>query len=192
MPDTGAIDVLPRHRRFTVDEYHRMAEAGILHEGDRVELIDGEVYEMAPIGSRHAACVRRLNELFGERLRRTAIVAVQDPVRLSQTSEPQPDIALLRRREDRYAAAHPGPEDIFLIVEVGDSSAAWDRERKVPAYASAGVPEVWLVDLEVGVLEAYRHPQRGAYAEVERHGHDGTVSPAAFPEVSVLVADLLA
>ena len=183
--------VQPAARRFTVEEYHRTADAGVFGEDDRVELLEGEIVEMAPIGSRHAACVRRLNEVFGERLRGRAIVAVQDPVRLGEHSEPQPDVALLRRREDRYTAAHPGPQDVLLVVEVADTSAAWDRERKVPLYAQAGVPEVWVVDLVAGAVHTYRGPAGGAYAEADRVGPGDHVAPEAFPDAAVDVADLL-
>lgn len=183
--------VQPAPRRFTVDEYYRMAEAGILGEDDRVELLDGEIVEMSPIGNRHATCVRKLNGFFTEKLRGRAIVDVQDPVRLDSYSEPQPDVALLAWRDDWYAAAHPGPGDALLVVEVADTSAAWDRRRKVPLYARAGVAEVWVVDLAAGAVHAYRHPAGGAYAEAERLGPGERLAPAAFPDAAVEVSFLL-
>jgi len=145
-----------RHR-FTVEEYHRMAEAGLLSEDDRVELIDGEIIEMTPIGSRHHACVMRLDEL----LRRPGvpggyIVSVQGPVQLDEGNEVQPDVALLRRRPDFYAGELPGPEDVLLIVEVSDTTLSYDRAVKLPRYARAGVPEVWIVDLEGRRIESHR------------------------------------
>src|SRR2546426_2118990 len=135
-------------RRFTVDEYHRMAEAGIFSEDESVELLEGEIVEMTPISSRHAACVNKLTRLFTRELGERVVVSVQNPVALTETSEPQPDLALLRPRADFYAAGHPGPEDVLLMVEVADTSATSDRAVKVPLYARAGIEEVWLIDLQ--------------------------------------------
>jgi hypothetical protein len=130
-------------RLFTVAEYHKMAEAGILSEDDRVELLEGEIVAMSPIGSRHAGTVKRLLDQFIPlQGARRVILSVQDPIRLGEYSEPQPDLALLRPRADFYASSHPGPEDVLLIIEVADQSAAVDREVKVPLYARWGIPEV--------------------------------------------------
>jgi Uma2 family endonuclease len=137
---------MPTRRRFTVDEYYCMAEAGILHEDDRVELIEGDIIAMAAIGNRHMSCVKRLNRLFNERLGRRVVVSVQDPIRLSRRTEPQPDVALLRPRDDFYAPGHPGPDDVLLVVEVVDTSLPYDR-RKLRLYARAGIPCVWLAIL---------------------------------------------
>src|SRR5688500_6004016 len=152
-------------KRFTIDEYHRMAEAGILHEDDRVELIDGEIVEMSPIGKHHAACVKRLIALLTEQIGRRAIVGAQDPVQLSDSSEPQPDITVLKFRDDYYEEQPPTPEDILLIIEVADSSLDFDRLVKLPRYARGGVPEVWIVNLAGGVIEVYREPVAGEYRE---------------------------
>jgi hypothetical protein len=147
-------------RLFTVVEYHRMAEAGILGEDDRVELLEGEIVQMGPIGSRHASCVKRLVDIFIPlQVGRKVILSVRDPIELGEHSEPQPDLTVLKPRPDFYAKAHPGPADVFLLVEVADlsacnaqagTSAAYDRDMKVPLYAQAGVPEVWVVDVAVG------------------------------------------
>jgi Uma2 family endonuclease len=145
-------------RLFTADEYHRMTQAGILSEDDRVELIEGEIVQMSPIGSRHARCVRLLNRIFSKGVGDRAIVDVQNPIRLGERLEPQPDVALLRPRPDFYAGVHPGPEDVLLIAEVMERSAAFDREVKAPLYARSGIPEVWWVDLEEEVVEVYREP----------------------------------
>src|SRR5438105_616378 len=138
------------HRRFTVDDYYRMGKAGILTEDDRVELLDGEIVEMSPIGSPHAGgvtrCMRVLTRLLGD----WAVVAVQNPVRLGPLSEPQPDVAVLKPRPDLYADSHPTPKDVFLIVEVADTSATADRQVKLPLYARAGIPEVWLLVVGTG------------------------------------------
>ena len=158
----------PARRLFTVDEFHRMAEAGILGEDDRVELIEGELIEMAPIGSRHAACVNRLVKLLSAT--EPLLLSVQNPVSLGPRTEVQPDVALLRPRDDYYASAHPGPRDVLLVIEVADTSADTDRTVKVPLYAKAGVPEVWLVDLVAGRIEVFRRPSSGAYAEARTAG----------------------
>lgn len=157
-------------RRFTTQEYHLMGHAGILREDDRVELIEGEIVQIAPIGSRHQGCVNRLNALFFRLGGSWALVHVQGPINLPGDSEPQPDVALLRRRADYYASAHPGPQDVLLLVEVADNSAEYDREVKAPLYARHGITEYWLVDLENGVVEVYRRPQAGAYQQVVQAG----------------------
>src|SRR5437870_5978990 len=130
-------------RCFNVAEYYRMAEAGILTEEDHVELIDGEIVAMSPVGSRHAACVKRLNRILGRRVGDLVVVGVQDPIGLDDYSEPEPDISLLRPRADFYSEAHPIPSDVLMIIEVADSSDLYDREVKVPLYARAGIPETW-------------------------------------------------
>jgi len=178
-------------RHFTVHEYHRMVEAGILSEDDRVELIEGEIIEMAPIGRRHAACVDKLTELLKEKLGRAAIVRVQGPVRLNDQSEPEPDVALLRRREDFYAREMPGPADVLLIVEVADTSSRYDRAVKVPLYANAGIGEVWLVDLTAETIEVYAQPAGESYQSCKRLRRGDLLSPRAFPQAVLEVADLL-
>ena len=173
-----AVQILKR--LFTVEEYHLMAKAGILLEDDRVELIRGEVVEMSPIGTRHAACVNRLNEVFVRRASARAVIAPQNPVRILEHSEPQPDLAVLRRREDHYAGKAPRPEDVLLLVEVCDTSLAYDRDVKVPLYAAAGVPEVWLADLKTEVIHVFRDPSPTGY----RRSH-------SVPRGEVLAPDLL-
>jgi len=152
-------------RRFSADEYEQMIAVGILAEDERVELIEGTIYPMSPIGSWHAACVKRLVRLFIERLGRSAIVGAQDPIRLSDESEPQPDITVLRPREDFYAGALPCSEDVLLVVEVAEASLFFDWTVKLPLYANAGIPEVWLVDLKHKVIERHTRPLHGRYAE---------------------------
>jgi Uma2 family endonuclease len=174
-------------RLFTTDEYHRMREAGILSEDDPVELIDGEIVEMSPISSRHAACVDRLTALFSG-LRGTAIVRVQSPITASGRAEPQPDLALLRPRDDFYARAHPGPGDVLLVIEVSDTSLQYDRSTKIPLYARAGIHEVWQVSLAEDVILVHRNPVESAYRDVQTFGRGRRLSPEAFPEI-VLEAD---
>jgi Uma2 family endonuclease len=178
-------------RRFTVDEYHRMLEGGILAEDDRVELIEGEIVEMTPIGPRHAACVDRLNGLLTLRTAGRAIVRVQSPIQLGGHSEPQPDVTVLRPRTDFYAAGHPGPEDVLLLVEVVETSAEYDRQVKLPLYARSGIREVWVVDLAVGTIEAYREAAPDGYRQVRRFGRGETLSPEALPDAALGVDDIL-
>lgn len=166
-------------RRFSVSDYYRMADAGILGPGDRVELLDGEVVEMSPIGARHAACVRRTADALARKAGRKAIVSVQNPVRLGARSEPQPDIALLRRREDFYKARHPGAGDVILLVEVSDTSVGVDREVKLPLYARAGVQELWIADLEADRVERFWDPFGGAWRSRRAYGRgEGIPLPA--------------
>ena len=179
------------HRRFTVDEYHRMAETGILAEDDRVELLDGEIVEMSPIGSRHAATVTRLEHLFHRLVRDRAIVRGQNPVRLDRYSEPEPDIALVTPRADFYAAEHPTPRDVLLIVEVADTSLRYDRHTKLPSYARAGIPEAWLVDLTADRVERHREPRGDAYADQQILGRDATLTPLLLPDVTIRVGEIL-
>ncbi len=147
--------------------------------------------ETAPIGSRHQAAVNRLTELFTTRVSDRALVSVQGPVRLAEDSEPQPDIMLLRRRDDFYASAHPGPADVLLLVEVSDTSTDYDREVKVPLYARHGIAEVWLVGLEAGVVEVYRNPIAQGYQSVSSLGRGQGITPQAFPGLEVGVDDIL-
>jgi Uma2 family endonuclease len=182
----------PVRKRFTAEEYHRMVEAGLLGEDDRVELLEGEIWQMSPIGSRHAAALRRLRRLLSPlEARGRCLMAIQDPVRLDAFSEPQPDLALLKPREDLYREAHPGPEDVLLLVEVAESSKAHDLERKVPLYARHGIPEVWVLDLGERALHLFRHPSPQGYREASLLKPGDRVSPLAFPEVSLEVESLL-
>jgi Uma2 family endonuclease len=155
-----------QRRRFDVEEYHLMAEAGILHEDDRVELIEGDIVEMNPIGSRHAACVRELTWLLSGRLGEELRLDVQNPVRLDGGLEPQPDLAVLRAGD--YRETLPGPGDVLLIIEVADTSLAYDREVKLPLYARSGIPEVWLVDLQSGVVEVHSGATPEGYRTIEK------------------------
>ena len=188
-------DVLPRvalqRRRFTVDEYHRMAETGILTEDDRVELIEGEIVHMSPIGPRHALCVAELTRRFTIALAARAVVWPQNPVRLPHDTEPQPDVVLLQTPPDRYRRRAPQPSDVTLLVEVADTSVRYDREVKLPLYARAGLPEVWIVDFTADVIEVYREPRAWGYAASQRVGRGGTVAPAAFPDIVLLADDVL-
>jgi Uma2 family endonuclease len=183
--------VQPEIHRFTVDDYRRMAEAGILGEDERVELIEGEIVEMAPIGSRHAACVKRLNRLLSASVQVDVIVAVQDPVMLDPHTEVQPDIALVHARDDFYAASHPGPKDLVLVIEVAETSMTYDRSVKLPLYARAGVAEVWLVDLSEECVDVHRGPTPNGYQEVTRARGGDRLSPAQAPRMELEASSVL-
>jgi Uma2 family endonuclease len=188
-PWTAACEIA--RRRFTVDEYYRMAEVGILTEDDRVELLDGEIVEMSPIGDRHAWCVDELTEMLVPLLKGRARVRVQNPVHLDAYSEPQPDLALLRRRKGRAARKHPRPEDTLLVIDVGDSTVERDRLLKLPLYAQSGIPEAWIVDLPGDFIEIQRDPAPSGYRGKTIHRRGETVSPIAFPAVKIPVDKIL-
>ena len=157
----------PRRHRLTVSDYYRMAEVGILAPDARVELIEGEIFDMAPPGSPHASTVHRLNRILVRAAGDFAMVLVQNPVRLSEYSEPQPDLALLKERKDFYSQQHPGPQDVFLVIEIADTSLRFDRDVKASLYAAHGIPEMWLVDLRGRRLVRHRDPQQGAYTKID-------------------------
>lgn len=178
-------------RHFTVEDFYRMLEAGILTEDDRVELIDGEIIEMSPIGSRHAASVMRLSILLTERLGRAALVNVQNPLRLSRKTEPLPDVVVLKPRADFYGESHPGPADVLLVVEVADTALSYDRRVKLPLYARAGVPEVWIVNLPKSVVEVYTRPGGETYTEIRKAGRGQALKATGLPSLEVKVDDIL-
>jgi Uma2 family endonuclease len=183
--------VLKTHR-FTVDEYHRMGEVGIFSEDDRVELLAGEIVEMSPIGPLHAGTVDRLTALFASRLGAEVIVRIQNPLLLrTEDSEPQPDVVLLRPRSDFYTQAHPEPQDVYLVIEVADTSAEADREVKLPIYARARVPEAWLLDVSAQRLEVHRHPTTDGYQDISILQRGEWVAPQAFPDLVLTVNALL-
>jgi Uma2 family endonuclease len=176
---------------FTVAEYDRMGETGIFSEDDRVELIEGEIFEMSPIGKRHASCVGRLTNLFARLLAEKAIVWVQNPIVLNDYSEPQPDIALLKPRDDFYERSLPTPADAMLLVEVSDTTLEYDRQIKVPLYARAGIAEVWIIDLADEQVEIYARPANGAYQSRGQAGRGETInSPDTF-NLTLTVDDIL-
>lgn len=176
----------PARHRVDVGEYRRMAEAGIFGEGDRIELIDGDLIDMAPIGQGHAAIVCGLNEALFMACAGRAIVSLQNPIQLDRSSEPQPDLAVLRRRADFYATGErPGPADVLLLVEVAGSSLRFDQKVKLPLYSRAGIAELWIVDLQRRVLDAYRKPDGDSYSEMITHQPGDRISLALAPEIIV-------
>jgi Uma2 family endonuclease len=177
-------------RYFNVDEYYRMARAGVLKPDDRVELIEGEIIKMSPIGSPHAACVSRLNDLLRSLEKRKAMVRIQNPIRLNEFSEPVPDIVLLKSRRDYYSARHPIPSDVFLIMEVADTSLLSDRKVKVPLYARALIQEVWLVNLPKKIVEVYYEPAGGTYRRSRKHHRGEAVVAESIPGLELKVNDI--
>lgn len=178
-------------RLFTVKEFHRMIETGILKEGDPVELVRGEIIQMAAIGSKHASCVRRVSAVLRSRLGDAVFVDTQNPIELGEYSEPQPNVALLRPRADFYAEAHPKSEDVFLLVEVSDTTLRFDRSVKIPLYAEEGIAEVWIVNLSDESVEVYRSPSPTGYESVQTFSRGQSIEGLAFPKVSIAVDELL-
>jgi Uma2 family endonuclease len=183
-------ELLRRHR-LTVDEFYRMAEVGLLAPDARVELIEGEIIDMAPMGHRHGAVVAWLLECLLLQAAGRACVWCQSTLRLGGRSAPQPDVALLRYRADKYKTARPTTADILLLIEVSDSSFRYDRDIKVPLYARHAIPETWIVELERPQLHIFRSPRENAYSDSSKTEHPGSLHLAALPEVAIDLTDLL-
>jgi Uma2 family endonuclease len=180
-----------QRRRFTVEDFLAMAEAGILGEDERVELIEGDIIDMPPIGSPHASCVDRLNHFIAARAAGAAIIRVQNPVWISDLSLPQPDLALLRPKGDFYKSGHPRPADTLLVVEVAHTTLSYDRGVKLPLYAAASIPEVWIVDIEGHAIEVYRDPKRARFTTEETLRRGAKLNPSLLPSVTLLVEEIL-
>jgi Uma2 family endonuclease len=178
-------------RRFTAAEYGQMIEAGVFGQDERLELIDGEIVEMSPIGDRHAACVRRLIAVLSRHFADRAIVDAQDPIVVDVAYAPQPDAALLRLRPDFYASGTPSAADCLVVIEVADTSAEYDRQVKVPRYARGGVAELWLIDLERDLVVVYRDPDGDSYQHVQVFRRGDTIRVHALPEPAVRVDDII-
>ncbi len=177
--------------RFNVSEYYLMAETGILAPDARVELVEGEIVDMPPIGVSHGSSHLRLLSKLTQRLGKRALVQSQHPVRLSDFSEPQPDIAVLRFDSDYYAAAHPGPQDILWLIEVADSSLAFDRGAKLAMYARHGVAEVWIVDIRQRQLEQFSQPSGERYLDCRSFGPGENFGALALPAETWTTTELL-
>jgi len=176
--------------RLGVDAYHQMIDNGIFDQDDRVELIEGELRAMPPIKPDHAGKTNRLNRLLNLRVGDQALVTVQNPLTLPPHSEPEPDLMLLRPRDDFYERANPTPKDTLLVIEICDSSLRYDQEVKVPLYAAHGVPEVWLVDLQHRRLEIYREPGTDGYRLILRPDPTEVIAPVLLPSLRVPVKDV--
>ena len=184
-------ETMPVRHRFTIDEYLRMGEAGIFDEDDRVELIEGDVVHMCPIGMKHVGGVNRLTALFTRRLGSRVVVSVQNPMVLDEFSEPQPDLTILAFRSDYYEGARPHASDTLLAIEVADSSLAYDRRIKSALYARKHVRELWILDVVGKALDVYRRPSANGYREHQRLVRGKRVAMAAFPRVFCRVADVV-
>lgn len=178
-------------RHFSIQEYEQMVEAGILGPADRVELIDGEILEMRPIGERHAACVRKGNQLFVRLASEQSLVSTQCPVAIPAWSEPEPDIALLSPRADYYASGHPEPKDIQLLIEVADRSLEYDLTVKVPMYARAAIREVWVINLRDSQIHVFANPQNGVYQTQGVYGPNDVIPTKRVAAGEVAASDLL-
>ncbi len=181
--------VQPQRHRFTVDDFHEMGRTNILKEEDRVELIDGEIIRMTPIGSPHASCVASIQELLGELLRGKCFLWIQNPIRLDEYNELQPDITLLKHRSDNYFYKPPTAQDILLVIEVSDTTLYYDRHKKVPTYAEFGVPEAWIIDLNNRIVEQFWEPAVDQYGKGKIYTKGQTFSPLAFPDIVLKIGD---
>lgn len=178
---------IPKHS-FTVEEFHNMT--AVFGEDAKVELIAGDILDMAPIGNRHLMYVDHLTDLLVPQVRSVATVRVQGSIRLHDLSEPQPDLVILRGRPKDYANRYAIPSDVLFLIEVADSSFQYDKQIKVPLYARHGIMETWLFDLQRTVVEVYRHPQASGYATLQTLDSQAQLSPLALPEVVLSLADL--
>jgi len=188
----GEPPVMAPHWKLSVEDYHRMAEVGILHEDDRVELIEGELIQMTPIGPWHSSLANTLIELLAYRTVGRAIASVQNPIHLGPGSEPQPDFALLRHRQDRYKSRLPTAADVLLLVEIADTTLQSDRETKAPLYARHNIPEYWIINLPQRQIEIHQAPDsaQGRYGDW-RVMTEGLLAPVCFPDARLDVAELL-
>ncbi len=176
-------------RQITSAEYYQMMESGIIREGEKIELILGQIFTMAAKGTRHTVSTTRLITELPMLIQRRAIVRCQDPISLPNHSEPEPDIAIVRLRSDDYINSHPSPEDIILVIEVADSTIKFDRETKAPLYAAAGISEYWIVNLIDNRLEIYRQPEGSIYASIQIVTPPQSVSLPQFPDIVVQIGD---
>jgi len=182
--------VQPKHR-FSVKEYYRMAETGVLRPGARVELLNGEIIDMSPIGPFHGGLVNRLARILHKFANGRWIVSAQNPLHLDGVSEPEPDLMLLKPAPDDYTSRHPEPDDVFLLIEVSDASLNYDREEKIPAYGRASITEVWIVNLNELAVEVYHEPNFTGYGSKTILRAGDIIAPLAFPDVTLDVAELL-
>jgi hypothetical protein len=188
-----ALEVVAARRLFTREEYHRMGEVGILKRSDRVELIQGEIVKMSPQGRRHRAFIDNLTQLLGQRLAGRAIVSVQMPIVLADDTEPEPDVQILRRRPVPYKDREAHADDVLLLIEMAESSQAYDRSTKLRLYAVAGIPEYWIVDCVGESIEVYRTPQADGYRDVTRVNDPAArVAPQMFPDVTLALSEIFA
>ena len=178
-------------RLFTVKEYYQMFESGVFADGERLELIRGEIIKMSPIGRRHAACVIRSSDVFTRKLGDRILLSAQNPLALDNTSQPEPDVVLLKRKADCYESGIPQPQDVLLLIEIADSTINSDRELKIPLYAEHGIMEVWLVDINNACIEVYRNPTGTGYQDIQKYYRGQNLSISSSLDISIAVDEIL-
>lgn len=183
--------VLPARKLFSVREYEELIATGFFTGKKRVELIEGELIEKMTQGDPHIGCINRLNRIFMRNLSDDFIVSVQNAIVVNPYSAPEPDVAILRFREDFYASGKAKPEDVLLVIEVSDSTVRYDRQTKMPLYARAGIEEAWLVNLPRKVLEIHRSPVNGKYEVAQKLGKNESIAPLSLPELQLKVAEII-
>jgi len=181
----------PLRKKFTVEEYHKLGEVGIIGPDERTELIDGDIILMAPMGSRHFSRLIRLDRIFSKLLNDSAFVVMQGPVRLNGQFEPEPDISILKPRDDDYEDRLPQPQDVHLLIEVSVTTVGYDRNIKSVRYSQAGILELWIVDINAELVEVYRNPSVNGYESIQQFRRGDTISPLAFPDIAISVDDIL-
>lgn len=182
-------EVIKKH--FTVADYHGMAKAGIIRPEERVELIEGEIIQMSPIGHRHHVRVTRTNTLFVRAFGDRAIVSCQSSIELNRWTEPQPDLVVYKPRSDFYAAKKPTPDDVLLVMEISDTSLRYDRNIKIPLFAAAAIPEVWIQDVAEDIVYVYRDPRGRSYSTTFEVRRGNVISPLALPDIQFVLEELL-
>ncbi len=178
-------------KKFTVEEYHKLGEVGIIGPDERTELIDGDIMLMAPMGSGHVSCVGRLLKMFFKALGDRATILSQTPVRLNNGLEPEPDLSILHPREDCYRHQLPQHQNVYLLIEVADTTINNDRNVKSVHYSQAGIIELWIVDIRAELVEVYRNPGPNGYESIQQFRRGDTISPLAFPDIVIGVDDIL-
>ncbi len=178
-------------KKYTLAEYHQMIEIGILKAQDKVELIRGEIIKMSPVGLKHASCVKKINQLFAQKLGNKVILGIQDPIKLNDNSQPQPDVVLLKPKSDFYATEHPKSEDILLLIEVADTSIEYDRQIKIPLYAENNITEMWLININENIIQVYQNPQGKLYKNITNYQIDDKIDLTIFPDCEIKVKDIL-
>jgi Uma2 family endonuclease len=178
-------------RRLSVQEYHRMAESGILQPDERVELLDGQIIKMAAKGTAHSAAVTRIEKLLRSRLGDRVLLRFQDPIHLNDHSEPEPDIAVVQADPTDYEDHHPTPAEVFLLIEVSDSTLKFDCEVKAPAYARSGIQECWVLDVNARKLRVYRVPDAAGYQSESILSEELSIAPLAFPDCTIVIKEML-
>ena len=184
------VNTLPKKYPITINHFQKMIERGIFEEDEHIELIEGELIAMAPIGPDHSSKTRKLNRQFSQKIGDLALVDMQNPIVLDDHSEPEPDLALLRPRDDFYETANPTAKDVLLLVEVADSSLNYDKKTKIPLYARQGIPEVWLINVPNRQVEIYLKPSPEGYRQILIPEKQECISPTLLPSVSIKVSDI--